>query len=39
MVPRDAQFYDVSLDEHGEPDSEDLFRAAETAVMIRIDLE
>ena len=39
QVPRDAQFYDVTLDEHGQPDGEDLLRAAETAVMIRIDLE
>ncbi len=37
QVSRDAQFCDVSLDEHGEHDSEDLLQAAETAVMIRIE--
>jgi hypothetical protein len=38
-VPNDAPFYEVSMDEDGEPDPQDLRRAAEDAVMIRIPLE
>ena len=38
-VPSDAPFYEVNLDENGEPDPQDLRRAAEDAVMIRITLE
>lgn len=38
-VPNDARFYDVSADENGELDQDDLARAIEQATMIEIQLE
>lgn len=37
-VPGDARFYNITLDEAGKPDSEELLRAAEEATMIEIKL-
>ncbi len=38
-VPSDARFYDVTLDEGGEPSQEELIRAAADATMIQIQLD
>ena len=37
-VPSDAKYYDVTIDTQGNPDTEDVEKAAQTAVMIRIRL-
>jgi deazaflavin-dependent oxidoreductase (nitroreductase family) len=37
-VPSDAKYYDVAIDTQGNPDTEDVEKAAQTAVMIRIRL-
>lgn len=38
MVPSDAKYYDVTLDEFGKASADELARAAETVVMIRVAL-
>jgi deazaflavin-dependent oxidoreductase (nitroreductase family) len=37
-VPSDAKYYNVNIDPQGNPNVEDLVKAAQTAVMIRIRL-
>lgn len=37
-VPVDAKYYGVTLDEHGTPKADDVNRAVQTVVMIRIRL-
>jgi deazaflavin-dependent oxidoreductase (nitroreductase family) len=37
-VPSDARFYGVTFDEHGNPRAEEVEKAAQTVVMIRIRL-
>lgn len=37
-VPSDAKYYGVTFDEHGNPNSEEAHKAAQTVVMIRIQL-
>jgi deazaflavin-dependent oxidoreductase (nitroreductase family) len=37
-VPSDAKYYDVTLDDHGSPNREDVEKAAQTVVMICIRL-
>jgi deazaflavin-dependent oxidoreductase (nitroreductase family) len=37
-APFDARFYDVTMDEAGEPDAADVQKAVETVVMIRVQL-
>jgi hypothetical protein len=36
--PFDARFYDVTIDEHGNPDSGDVAQAVQTVAMIRVRL-
>ena len=36
--PFDARFYDVAIDEHGNPDSGDVAQAVQTVAMIRVRL-
>jgi deazaflavin-dependent oxidoreductase (nitroreductase family) len=38
QVPFDARFYHVALDDQGNPRPEDVAKAAETTVMIRVQL-
>ena len=38
MVPSDAKYYDVTFDEHGRARTEEITRAAESVVMIRVEL-
>ena len=37
-VPSDAKYYGVTFDEHGNPNPEEVEKAAQTVVMIRIQL-
>ena len=37
-VPSDAKYYNVTIDPQGNPNREDVVKAAQTAVMIRIRL-
>jgi len=37
-VPSDAKYYNVTLDEHGNPSTEDVEKAVQTVVMIRVQL-
>ena len=39
QVPQDAKFYKVRLEDSGQPNTEDVQRAAQTTIMIRIRLE
>jgi deazaflavin-dependent oxidoreductase (nitroreductase family) len=38
QVPFDARFYEVALDDNGNPDLADVEKAVETVVMIRVQL-
>lgn len=38
VVPSDAKYYDVAFDDHGNPNTEEVERAVQTVVMIRIRL-
>lgn len=38
VVPSDARYYEVSFDEDGNPRAEDVAKAVETVVMIRVRL-
>ena len=38
MVPSDARYYGVTFDDHGNPRAEEVERAAQNVVMIRIQL-
>lgn len=38
QVPTDARFYGVTFDEHGNPSAEEVEKAAQTVVMVRIRL-
>jgi len=37
-VPSDARYYDVTFDVHGNPNSEEIEKAVQTVVMIRVRL-
>jgi len=37
-VPSDARYYDVTFDEHGSPNTEEVEKAVQTVVMIRVQL-
>ena len=37
-VPSDARYYDVTFDEHGNPKAEEVEKAVQTVVMIRVSL-
>jgi F420H(2)-dependent quinone reductase len=37
-VPSDARYYDVTFDEHGNPRAEEIEKAVQTVVMIRVRL-
>jgi len=37
-VPSDARYYDVTFDEHGNPRAEEVKKAVQTVVMIRVQL-
>jgi deazaflavin-dependent oxidoreductase (nitroreductase family) len=37
-VPSDARYYDVTFDDHGSPRAEEVEKAAQTVVMIRVQL-
>jgi deazaflavin-dependent oxidoreductase (nitroreductase family) len=37
-VPSDAKYYSVTLDEHGNPNTEEVEKAVQTVVMIRVRL-
>lgn len=38
LAPRDARYYGVTFDEHGNPDPDQVWQAAQSAIMIRIRL-
>jgi deazaflavin-dependent oxidoreductase (nitroreductase family) len=38
MVPSDAKYYEVTFDEHNNPNPEQVEQAAQTVVMVRIQL-
>jgi hypothetical protein len=39
QVPSWGRFYDVTIDEDGTPNSEDVARAAESAILVEIRLQ